>query len=140
MMDDWSSVQTKARQSNTGGKYKRKETNDGGVPEKKDLILANLDERIMKFIDALFNYWKDPSNTIAPEVFFQKMVTFGLAPDIKFIQEITHITHMNRPKPPVRIARVGEKTPTHSRQGSRTNLHKSSKSHRENNIPSPNVS
>ena len=51
---------------------------DSGVPEKKDLILANLDERVEKFVEALFNYWsgnmdkedKDKTNTIPAEDFY----------------------------------------------------------------------
>ena len=129
---------------------------DSGVPEKKDLILANLDERVEKFVEALFNYWsgnmdkedKDKTNTIPAEDFYQKMVTFGLAPDIKFIQEVTTITHLsfisssrNRPKPPQRAARAGDKTPTRSARGSRANLHKSAESgDRGNNLASPTVS
>lgn len=94
MMNDWSSLVTKkGKQQSVGNQQNKneanKEANSSGIPEKKELILANLDERIDKFIDALFYVWKDPKNepqnTIVPEVFYQKMVTFGLAPDLKFI-------------------------------------------------------
>ena len=94
MMNDWSALQTKKGKSQSVGNQQNKndankEASGNGIPEKKELILPNLDERIDKFIDALYYVWKDPNhepaNTIVPEVFFQKMVTFGLAPDLKFI-------------------------------------------------------
>lgn len=94
MMDDWTSLQMKKGKSpSVGKKHKNTEVNNKQIStsftDKKELILPNLDERIDKFIEALFYVWKDPNhepaNTIVPEVFYQKMVTFGFAPDLKFI-------------------------------------------------------
>ena len=131
MMSGWTSQQTKGRAYVAGsGNAGKKVAGEEAVPEKKELILAHLDERIGKFAEALFNVWKDRKGTIPPEAFCQKMVTFGLAPDIKFIHEVTTVTHLNyKPKqPPARAARAGEKTPSRSARGSRANLHESARS------------
>ena len=150
MMNDWSSLQTKKGKSQSVGNKQKsaeasKDQSSTGFTDKKELILPNLDERIDKFIDALFYVWKDPyhepANTIVPEVFYQKMVTFGLAPDLKFIQEITNISHFNnRPKMNVRVSKIGADTPTKSARGSKSNLMRSARSGKGDNLPSPNFS
>ena len=78
---------------------------------KKDLIIGNFDERMHCMIKAFFNVWcHDPNShlgskrrqrqAIPAEEFYQKMTTFGLVPDCKFIENITTIVFFNRPKLP----------------------------------------
>ena len=49
-------------------------------------------------LKALFTVWSNKKPIICSDIFYQKMTTFGLAPDLKFIEGITNIVYANRPK------------------------------------------
>lgn len=42
-------------------------------------------------IEALFNFWKRKHAAVPAQKFYKRMTTFGLAPSLKFIEEITTI-------------------------------------------------
>ena len=65
----------------------------------KALLKCNLDERMGHLIEALFNFWKRKHAAVPAQKFYKRMTTFGLAPSLKFIEEITTIQYANRPKP-----------------------------------------
>lgn len=69
------------------------------VLSSRDLILPNLNERMNNLIEALFSFWANKKPSINADLFYQKMTTFGLAPDLKFIENIMTIIYSNRPKP-----------------------------------------
>ena len=50
-------------------------------------------------IEALFSFWANKKPSINADFFYQKMTTFGLVPDLKFIENITTIIYSNQPKP-----------------------------------------
>ena len=50
-------------------------------------------------IEALFTFWKRKHAAIPAQKFFKRMTTFGLAPDLRFIEQITNIVYSNRPRP-----------------------------------------
>lgn len=44
-------------------------------------------------IEALFAFWSNKKPQMPAELFYQKMTTFGLTSDMKFIENITSIVH-----------------------------------------------
>lgn len=65
---------------------------------KREIIMPNLDEKIEKFVVALFDYWKEPKKEWIPmDVFKQKMLTFGFASDMQMITTVTQIVENSRP-------------------------------------------
>ena len=61
--------------------------------KKKNSILPNFEERQQNMIKALFTVWCDgpKKHTMRAEDLYQKMTTFGLAPDLKFIEQVTNV-------------------------------------------------
>ncbi len=49
-------------------------------------------------LKALFAVWANKKCVMSADLFYQKMTTFGLVPDLKFIEGITTIVYSNRPK------------------------------------------
>ena len=49
-------------------------------------------------LEALFAFWSNKRSAIPADVFYQKMTTFGLAPNLKFIEDIMNIINFNKPK------------------------------------------
>lgn len=73
-------------------------SNGGGSNANKELVMVNLAERMNCLIEALFSVWSTKRSAIPADVFYQKMTTYSLVPDLKTIQEIMDIVHYNRPK------------------------------------------
>ena len=57
------------------------------------MIKTNLDERMHNLVAALFEFWSNGKSAIPAEEFYQKMTTYGLVPDLKFIEAITTIVY-----------------------------------------------
>ena len=62
------------------------------------MIIVNLAERTEGLVEALFAFWSNKRSGIPVDAFKQKMITFGLAPNLKFLEDIINIIHANRPK------------------------------------------
>ena len=56
-------------------------------------MMPCLDERMKNMIEALFAFWANKKSAMPAEAFYQKMTTYGLVPDIKFIEGITTIVY-----------------------------------------------
>ena len=63
------------------------------------MIKENLFERKTNLVDALFAFWSNKKSAIPADLFYQKMTTYGLVPDLKFIENVTNIMYQNRHKP-----------------------------------------
>lgn len=61
--------------------------------------MPNLDERTHNLIEALFPHWAHGKHAMPAETFYQKMTTFGLVPDLKFVEAVTNICYAGRPRP-----------------------------------------
>ena len=66
--------------------------------------MVNINERTGNLIEALFAFWGKKRPVMQADQFYQKMATYGLVPDIKFIEDITNIIYFNRPRPIVTTA------------------------------------
>ena len=55
--------------------------------------MPNLDERSQNLIEALFPHWAHGKHAMPAETFYQKMTTFGLVPDLKFVEAVTNIAY-----------------------------------------------
>ena len=68
----------------------------------KHSILPDFENRLQNMIKALFSVWagekKQSTPSLKAEDFYNRMTTFGLVPDVKFIEQVTNIVHSNRPK------------------------------------------
>ena len=68
----------------------------------KHSILPDFENRMQNMIKALFSVWagekKQSIASLKAEDFYNRMTTFGLVPDVKFIEQVTNIVHSNRPK------------------------------------------
>lgn len=63
----------------------------------KNSIINNFDQRLQNMVKALFNVWQDKSEKAIPaEAFYHKMAAFGLAPDVKLLENVTNIVYQNR--------------------------------------------
>ena len=60
------------------------------------MIMPCLDERMKAMIEALFAFWANKKSAMPADAFYQKMTTYGLVPDIRFIEGITTIVYQNR--------------------------------------------
>ena len=69
-----------------------------GSKANQELIMVSLNERMDSLLEALFAFWSNKRSAIPADVFYQKMTTFGLAPNLKFIEDIMNIINFNRPK------------------------------------------
>ncbi len=65
---------------------------------KKDFVIHNFEERTQNMLKALFAVWANKKCVMSADLFYQKMTTFGLVPDLKFIEGITSVVYSNRPK------------------------------------------
>ena len=60
-------------------------------------MVPNLAERMNCLIEALFNVWSNQHRALQADVFYKKMATYSLVPNLKAIEEIMDIIHFNRP-------------------------------------------
>lgn len=77
--------------------FKAKAGGDKGRSH-KNLILSNFEERTQNLLKALFAVWSGKRSCLSADSFYQKMTTFGLAPDLKFIEQVTNTVYQSRPK------------------------------------------